>query len=247
MHGFSLFRSTKRYLRNNVPLRIVRLWRKLRAREVDEAGQTLPELPRDANDQLKALAKAWRIAQISRASAPGNVLAYYSLDINGYYFPGERRWMDRWEYLRSATDYSGKRVLELGCNMGLLSCFLLKESGVVKTLSVDLDPKILKAAEQIGRAYGVKPTLKMLNLDWPADWESELSEFRPDIVFALNVLNWVKDKQRLLNFLGRFPELFFEGHDTFETETSRLRNVGFHTIDVVCVTERGRHILRCRK
>jgi hypothetical protein len=33
-------------------------------------------------------------------------------------------------------------------------------------------------------------------------------------VFALNLLNWVEDKTRLLAVLGRFEELIFEGHDS---------------------------------
>lgn len=65
-------------------------------------------------------------------------------------------------------------------------------------------------------------------------------------VFAPNVLGWVKSKGRFLAFLGRFPELVFEGHDELATETERLRSVGFTDIEVVGRSERGRYVLHCR-
>jgi hypothetical protein len=66
-------------------------------------------------------------------------------------------------------------------------------------------------------------------------------------VFALSVLNWVQDKQRLLDFLGRFEEVIFEGHDSFDVESRQLGSVGFKQIDIVGVSERGRKIIHCRK
>lgn len=48
----------------------------------------------DAN--INTLADAWTIAMYSNASSPGTPLAYYSLDICGINFPGERPWLLRW-------------------------------------------------------------------------------------------------------------------------------------------------------
>ncbi len=91
------------------------------------SNNLLPEISENASALLKNLLTAWKIAQYSNASSPGVEVAYYALDIDGYHFPGERPWVDRWNMLRTITDYSGKRILELGCNMALLSCFLIKE------------------------------------------------------------------------------------------------------------------------
>jgi hypothetical protein len=71
--------------------------------------------------------------------------------------------------------------------------------------------------------------------------------FRPDVVFALSVLNWVADKARLLAFLGRCEELIYEGHDSALVERRRLRAAGFTTIELVATSERGRPILHGRK
>lgn len=207
----------------------------------------LPVLPDNASPQLKTLLEAWKLAQASDASSPGIRIAYYSFDYEGYHFPGERPWRERWSVLSSVSNYSGKRILELGCNMSLLSCHLLREKGASQALAVDIDKKVLSAAEMTASALGVKPLYRQQNLDAPDDWESSLTAFRPDIVFALNVLNWVQDKQRLMNFLGRFNEVIFEGHDSFDTESARFRAVGFKQIKLVATSERNRDILHCLK
>lgn len=243
----SLVTTLKKCVRKKLSPRMVQFLRRLLRRNNNEAMQTLPVLPDDASSQLKSLFKAWEMAQDSDANAPGKYLAYYSLSLKGYYFPGERPWIDRWNMLRSITDYSGKRILELGCNMGLLSTFLLKDSQASAALAVDIDAKILESAKLISMAFGMKPVLKVQNFDDPEDWEAALVDFRPDIVFALNVLNWVHDKKRLLDFLGRFREIIFEGHDSFAVESKRLRSVGFKQIDAVGISERAREILHCLK
>lgn len=208
---------------------------------------TLPHLPDNAEESAKLLRKAWRIAQKSSASSPGQQIAYYTFEYNGYIFPGERSWEDRWSYLRDATNYKGKRVLELGCNMALLSCHLLKDKGAQNALGVDIDFDILKSAALISEALEVQPRLERIDLDQDENWEELFHKFDPNVVFALNVLNWVNDKSRLLNYFGTVNELIFEGHDSVEVESQRLRAVGFDQIRLITTTERKRPVLHCRK
>ncbi|MCD6440480.1 MAG: hypothetical protein J7L86_01655, partial [Candidatus Marinimicrobia bacterium] len=79
------------------------------------------------------------------------------------------------------------------------------------------------------------------------NWESKLEAFSPDIVFALNVLNWVEDKNRLINFLGRFNKLIFEGHDSYQIERTRLQKVGFKNFNLIVMSERKRPLFICEK
>ena len=145
------------------------------------------------------------------------------------------------------TDYEGKTILELGCNMGLLSIYLLKEAGAANSIGVDHDKKILESAKLISEVFEVNPVFRQINFDSAKDWESELSSYKIDVVFALNVLNWVNDKERFLRFLSNFPEVIFEGHDTTEVERKRFEQVGFNTIEEIGYSERERIILKCRK
>jgi hypothetical protein len=206
-----------------------------------------PRLPPGAALKLQKLREAWTVARQSDANSPGLPIAYYELIEDGYRFPGERPWEERWRSLSATADVQGKRVLELGCNMGLLSCGLLRLRGASAVLGVDADQRILEAARLVASAYGVAPGFARVDFDASPEWERELLAFSPDVVFALNVFNWVSDKERFLAFLGRVPELVYEGHDPGHVETARLRLCGFSRIEVVTTTERGRTVLHATR
>jgi hypothetical protein len=236
-------------LRERVQARLSpRLMRALRGRRLrrPQAG-ALPPLPAGAGATVRALHEAWRIAADANASSPGRAIAYYALEFDGLRFPGERPWTERWRVLRHATRYTNRRVLELGCNMALLSTFALKEAGAGAALAVDRDPAILAAAAKVALAFGVQPEFRQIDFHRDPGWEDQLEAFAPDVVIALSVLHWVQDKARFLAFLGRFDEVLFEGHDSSRIERGRLRQVGFTEIDLVDTSERGRPILLARK
>ena len=203
----------------------------------------LPPQSAFATDRGRRMWEAWNLAESSDASAPGCRLAYYTMEFEGVRLPGERDWAARWVSLRAASDFAGKRVVELGCNLGLLSCHLLKEGGANAALGLDHDPAILTGANLVASALEVKPAFVVADFDGQACWEDDIVEFRPDIIFALNVLNWVRDKERFLRALALARELVFEGHDTFEIERTRLASVGFTHIRQLETTERARPLI----
>ncbi|MFA7249550.1 MAG: hypothetical protein WC273_07925 [Dehalococcoidia bacterium] len=47
-------------------------------------------------------------------------------------------------------------------------------------------------------------------------------------------------------FLRRTPEVVYEGHDPYEIEVQRLREVGPTEVELLGVSERGRGVLRAR-
>jgi serine/threonine protein kinase len=236
-------------LRERIQARLSpRLVRALRGRRLRHAPTgALPPLPLGAGAAVVALHEAWRIAAAAEASSPGRAVAYHELEFEGLCFPGERPWAPRWRVLRHVTSYRDRRVLELGCNMALLSTFALKEAGAAAALAVDRDPAILAAAAKVALALGVPPQFRQIDFDRDPGWEDELQAFAPDIVVALSVLHWVQDQARFLAFLSRFDEVIFEGHDSSRTERGRLRQAGFTAIDLVDTSERGRPILLARK
>ncbi len=244
--SYGLNTILKDYLRKHFPNVFYSL-KRLLGRKPEFEKHELPTINDNADPKLKKLLDAWKLAQKSNASAPALPLAYYAIDFEEYHFPGERPWNERWNRFESITDYSGKTILELGCNMGLLSIHLLKEARAAKCIGVDHDKKILESAKLISEVFGVDPVFMQINFDSNKNWESELLSHNINIVFALNVLNWVNDKDRLLKFLSNFPEVIFEGHDTTEVERKRFGQIGFNTIEEIGYSERERIILRCRK
>jgi predicted Ser/Thr protein kinase len=207
----------------------------------------LPKLKRNASPQLKALLKAWKLAQLSNANAPGQNVSYYSLQFENYSFPGERPWLYRWRTFQKIDDFRNKRILELGCNLSLLSCFLLKHAQASAAMAVDADSNILSAARYVAFAFDVSPIYLKKDFDMADEWETELIAFKPDVIFALSILNWVKDKKRFMSFLSRFDDVIFEGHESLEVETTRFVEAGFDEVEQVAMSERKRPVLRCRK
>ena len=233
-------------LRNWINSKVPSRWIKRIVKSRDPQVR-LPRIPWNASPSVKKLRKAWELAQLSNANSPGQCVSYYSLEFEGYEFPGERPWSTRWELLQSVTDFQGKRVLEIGCNLALLSCCLLKDSGASDAIAVDYDSTILKAASLAAEAHNVTPVFVQQDLNSKEDWESRLNAYNPDLVVALSILNWIDDKERFVAYLGQFDEVIFEGHDSFEKEGERFKKVGFEVIRLVGMSERARPILYCSR
>jgi predicted Ser/Thr protein kinase len=187
---------------------------------------------------------AWQLAAASPANAAGQGLAYYAFTYRGRHYVGERPWYLRWDAVRQHVDFRGRTVVELGCNMGLLSTFAMVYGAAAAT-GVDWDLNILDAARKTATAMGVAPKFERVNLADDSDWEGRLGN--ADIVIAMSILHWVSDKRRLLSFVGTHREVIFEGHDSSEVETERLRGLGFDDVRVICRTERGRAVLHARR
>lgn len=73
-----------------------------------------------------------------------------------------------------------------------------------------------------------------------------LLEYGADVLFCLNVWNWVPDKALLSRLIASTPEIVYEGHDSVVDETARLTAMGFD-VDLVTMTERGRPVLHGKK
>lgn len=197
-----------------------------------------------ADPNLEMLAEAWGIASLAKASSPGVDIGYYSIDIEGINFPGERPWILRWERIRKSMNFKGKRLLELGCNMGLLSIHA-KLFGATACLGVDIDKEILEAADLASRAFGTDVAYRQLDLGDSFPWEEELKGF--DIVSALSVLHWIEDKERVWSFLAKHKEVLYEGHESEQEAELSLRRAGFTHIVRLGITERNRQMFHAYK
>jgi len=207
----------------------------------------IPSAASMPTERTRALVGAWEMAAVSKASSPGIPVAYYSLECDGVTLPGERSWAERWEYLSGATEFEQARVLELGCNLGLLSTFVSLHAGAEASLGVDHDADIVRAAVTVADAYGAASQFRVADLDNDPNWEAELAAFEPDIVTCLNVDHWLKDPERLYRFLGQFGRLIFEGHGTTEAEYKKLERLGFTSISLLALSERSRPVLFAEK
>ena len=189
----------------------------------------------------------WKQAMLSDANAPGDRNSYYSLAYDDRIYQGERPWELRWASISNALDFKGKRLLELGCNLGLLSCYAQHAGALPGGVAVDCDPLIIRAAKKMARVAEVDVDFLIQDFDSDSRWEDVIVPNEFDIVSAFSVLNWLKEKDRFLSFLGHFREVLYEGHDSIAIEISRLNCVGFYNISIITASERGRVVLFAKK
>ncbi len=188
------------------------------------------------NPSLETLAEAWSIASQSKTSKGPS---YYSLDVGGVHFPGDRPWLLRWEHVGKHVDWKGKRLLELGCNMGLLSIHA-KLSGAAFCLGVDREKEVLMSARLASRALGTDVEHRQIDLGHSSPWEDELKGF--DIVSCLSVMHWMKDKERVWAFISKHNEVLYEGHESEQEAENNLRRAGFTYIVPLGKSDRNRQL-----
>jgi len=197
------------------------------------------EQAKTEDDDIKVLEQAWQIGRRSNANSPGQEVAYYSFDLADFHFHGERPWVFRWHEISKRVDFKGKRILELGCNLGLFSAFA-RRMGASKCVGVDRDGEILEGARLVSKALHVQNEFYQVDFDSDDAWEDKLRGF--DLVIALSIVNWLRNKNRFLSFLGEHTEVLYEGHESIEVEFGRLRRAGFNKIELIMLTERDRPI-----
>jgi serine/threonine protein kinase len=220
---------------------IVKILRRLQStKKFSSAAAT-----KQSNDtEIAYLQEAWHIAEHAGANSPGNQVAYYSLDIQDVHLPGERSWMLRWANIYGKIDFKDRKILECGCNLGLLSAFA-KNAGAQQCVGVDINQEILNGSRLVSKALHADNEFIRIDFDSNEHWEEQLRGF--DMVTAFSVVNWLEDKERFLSFLGTHNEVLYEGHDSIAVETERLKKAGFKNVTLLFMSERNRAIFHGHK
>lgn len=193
------------------------------------------------NVDVQLLAEAWTIPTGGSNNQP-----YYSLNVNGLFFYGERSWEDRWNFIKDQINCKNKRILELGCNVGIASVYLLKYGQALCCTGVDRPndvlalhgmPRLMEASKLLQRAFHVH--VDLVQLDFNKDDYEELIGQKYDFVVCMSLLKWVEDKERFLNYLALFDEVLFEGHESDSVEIERFKRHGFDHYQILGSTHVG--------
>ncbi|NIN94271.1 MAG: methyltransferase domain-containing protein [Anaerolineae bacterium] len=225
------------------------------ARQVDLTGEqhgditpciSVPQLVNmlDLDQEYQActhqLSRAWRRAARSDASSPGVDVAYYRWLFGHVELPGERDWCGRWDLVYGALRpiLRGARVLDLGCNLGLMAthCMLY---GAQRVVAVDIYDDILDAARMVAEAAAVSVDFCKGDLNSPG-FVTSLLEQEFDIVLALSVTHWIEDRNQASHILQAAPTLLYEGHGPASMEADHLRQLDFAGVQLIGYSERLR-------
>jgi len=112
---------------------------------------------------------------------------YQTIPVRGQIVtPGKTDSLRRLRLLGLPDDLSGKSVLDVGCNSGML-CFECKKRHADRVVGVDVQPNRLKQARILAEIMGLDIEFREMNLFHVA----ELGQF--DVVFCIAVLTEVTD------------------------------------------------------
>ena len=199
-------------------------------------------------EALKILKIIWRMGARSKANAPDHNICYYSWDLFGHHFAGERDWLARWDpiYSRLGDKIRGSRILELGCNLGMFSSYCAIH-GAKECIGVDSFPDIVDAASLFAQTISAnKATFLQMDLNDRLNYEQFGGVY--DFIVILSVMYWLKNKQALFNFLARQKCVIYEGHEKASLGKGEidgapfLKLLGFKNIEIICKSERNRLI-----
>jgi len=196
---------------------------------------------------VEQLERVWRVASRSDASSPGRNIAYYRWLFGHIELPGERDWFSRWDLIYSGLRgvLPGARVLDLGCNLGLVAthCMLC---GAERVTGIDVYEDILDAARMLASAAGVEVDSVKGDLN-SSDFVDWLLAQEYDIVLALSVTHWIENRDQAARILAAAPILLFEGHSPASEEADHLRELGFAKVELVGYSERLRAMYRASR
>jgi hypothetical protein len=143
---------------------------------------------------------------------------------------GERDCDERWQWMQ--PEVKGKRVLDMGCNLGYFSARSMAE-GAASVLAVDRDRAIIDSACKI------HPELEGHTRQM--DFNEQLPEGEFDVAFCLSVWQHLKaGKRPMLDFLKTIPVVYWEDANLTQAE---LEHMGFK-VERLARSERGRNLFK---
>jgi len=145
---------------------------------------------------------------------------------------GERDCGPRWDAMK--PDVKGKRVIDLGCNLGYFASRALDE-GAAEVVALDRDKAILQAAEKL------HPNLEGKTLRF--NLEKGMPEGEFDVAFCLSLWQHLGNAKRpLMDYLKTIPVIYWEDVNLSKSE---LEHMGFE-VERIGFSDLGRNLFVLR-
>jgi SAM-dependent methyltransferase len=185
----------------------------------------------------------------SAYSAQNFGAGYHTFMINGRRLAGQRDPAKRLELV--PVDFSGKTVLDLGCNQGGMIHEL--KDAVKWAVGVDYDARMINAANKIKVALSSDNcsffVLDLQNepLDLILDF---LSADRVDICFLLSICMWLNNWREVIDFAQRISnEMVFETNGTAQQQEQQIQHLRerYHDVHVLAETSGDDPVQKNRK
>jgi SAM-dependent methyltransferase len=127
-------------------------------------------------------------------------------------------------YLRVLEPYkridAGTRILEVGTGIGWFP-LLCRQKGLT-CKGLEISPRLIEYARQLGRRYGLEPDIELGNIE-----ESDIGSELYDVIIASSVFehieHWQPALQRIYRALRPGGALFFESTNKFSPTSGEFR------------------------
>lgn len=174
--------------------------------------------------QILHVVRALNAVKESDKSYSGSpfLIGYHSLELNGKYFSGQRGCSAR--LAKVPFDFTGKVVLDLGCNCGGMLQAL--SSKITRGYGFDVDSKCINAANVIKRINNTN-NLNFFTFDLDEDDLGILDALvlgdKIDVCFLLSICMWLKNPERIIQHASEMAEhLLFESNGTEQMQEHQL-------------------------
>jgi SAM-dependent methyltransferase len=158
-------------------------------------------------------------------SGSGFPAGYHEIRINGETFAGQRKPYARLE--KTGIDFSGKTVLDIGCNQGGM-VFALADK-VKWAVGLDYDYRMVNACNAIRSCFSVDNT-NFYVFDIDRDPHDMIRDFLPgyevDLVFLLSVCMWVDRWREIIDYAASISgQMLFESNGTDAQQEEQLAHL----------------------
>lgn len=131
---------------------------------------------------------------------------YHSYNIDDINIIGQRNPKARLDEFRKHIDFCGKKVLDIGCNVGAMIHHLHE---IEEGIGLDFDERCISAANNISQILDQTNT-KFLVHDCDKESYDILNEkisFKPDVIFLLSLGSWIKSWKQLYEMCLNYEDV----------------------------------------
>jgi len=154
----------------------------------------------------------------------------------------------RCDFMGLPSDFEGKSVLDIGCNLGAM-CYASKQRGAGRVVGIDKASTLIDASSEIFDSHGYD--ISLINYDMNKRGVKPLLEIlgeeKFDYVFALSIYHHVKDKKVLWDIINHYcrDACWFEGHKRNKKEDiEKYLNINVHAKKIKYIGNIKDHVSR---
>ena len=178
-------------------------------------------------------------------------MLYYEININNLNMPGQRPFNTRMQDI--IDNVNGKRILDIGSNIGLIGIFLIYFHGIEHVTFVEHDVECCRIIKKFAELLKIQDKIKIINQDFNSiNFEKDM-DYNYDCVIMLSSLKYFNEehRQKSMNYFDKFKCIIFEGDDGKASEEyyEKLFSEKNFNINMICRIndERNRLLYRMEK